>query len=59
MSEIMEKLLNRSRQEIITESQKATALRMLASGRYGMDEIVEISGLSLEEVQKLQHEKSA
>lgn len=32
---------------------KETALRMLAVGRYALDEIVNISGLSIEEVKQL------
>lgn len=38
---------------------KEAALRMLASGRYALEEIAEISGLSLDEVKRLQAEESA
>ena len=34
-------------------------LRMLAAGKYTVAEIADISGLSIEEVKKLQSEKSA
>lgn len=32
----------------------ATVLRMLETGKYALDEIAQISGLSLDEVKKLQ-----
>lgn len=35
---------------------KEAALRMLAAGKYALDEIVTISGLSLEEVNQLKAE---
>lgn len=40
------------------EGIQESALRMLKAGKYALDEIVSISGLSLEEVQKLKVEKS-
>lgn len=41
------------------ESNRATARRMLAIGKYTVAEVSDISGLSIEEVKKLQSEKSA
>jgi len=38
---------------------KATARRMLAAGKYALEEIVNISGLSLEEVKQLKADRSA
>lgn len=46
-------------QEGRLESNRASARRMLAVGKYTVAEIVDISGLSIEEVKKLQSEKSA
>lgn len=37
---------------------KETALRMLKKGRYALDEIVNISGLSIEEVKQLKADRS-
>ena len=39
--------------EGISKGMKSAALRMLNAGKYTIDEIVSISGLSLEEIQKL------
>lgn len=41
------------------ESQKEIIQRMLAAGKYTLEDIVDITGLSLEEVKKLQSDKSA
>ena len=41
------------------ENQKENARRMLISGKLTLEEIAEYSGLSLEEVKKLQSDKSA
>lgn len=41
----------------VKQSVKATALRMLEVGKYALEEIAGISGLSLEEVRKLQAER--
>ena len=51
MREIMEDMRD--------ESLKEVALRMIAIGKYALEEIVNISGLSLEEVRKLQADKNA
>lgn len=53
MCKAMEDMRRESMQEGIREGMKAAALRMLQSGKYTLDEIVSISGLSLEEIQKL------
>lgn len=37
---------------------KEAALRMLSAGKYALDEIANISGLSLEEVSQLKVEKN-
>lgn len=49
MCKILEDMRNESRKQ----GMKETALRMLAVGKYALDEIVNISGLSLEEVKQL------
>lgn len=49
MCKIMEDMRN--------ESLKENALRMIAAERYDLDEIANISGLSLDEVRKLQADK--
>ena len=41
------------------ESMRDTVLRMLQAGNYAMDEIVNISGLSLDEVEKLRNGQTA
>ena len=40
------------------ESLKEVALRMLAAGKYALEEIASISGLSLDEVKKLKTDQS-
>ena len=55
----MEDMRNESLQEGIREGMKATAHRMLAAGKYALEEIVNISGLSLEEVKQLKADRSA
>ncbi len=58
MSDIMEQMWKEAVQEGIRkgvdETKKANALRMLANGKLSLEEIAELSGLSLEEVKKLQ-----
>ena len=51
MCKIMEDMRN--------ESLKEVALRMIAAGKYALEEIVNISGLTLDEVRKLQADKNA
>lgn len=41
------------------DSLKEVALRMLKAGKYALDEIAAISGLSLDEVKKLKTDKTA
>ena len=59
MCRAIEDMLNRTVKETRLESNRATARRMLAAGKYTVVEISDISGLSIEEVKKLQSEKSA
>ena len=39
--------------QVLKEGMKEVALRMLVAGKYALEEIVNISGLSLEEVKQL------
>ena len=43
----------------VEEGRKDTALRMLKAGKYALDEIAEMSGLSLEDVKALDVNKMA
>jgi hypothetical protein len=45
-------------EEMRIESLKEVALRMLAAGKYALEEIANISGLSLDEVKKLKTDRS-
>ncbi len=60
MCKIMEDMRNESLKEGIKkgikEGMKETALRMLDAGKYALEEIVNISGLSLEEIKRLKVE---
>ena len=47
------------RNQTLKEGMKEVALRMLAAGKYALEEIVNISGLSLEEVKQLKADRSA
>jgi len=53
MCKAMEDMRNEALREGMKEGMKSTALRMLKAGKYAMEEIVAISGLSLDEVRKL------
>ena len=57
MCRIMEDMRNESLKEGIKEGikegMKETALRMLTAGKYALEEIANISGLTLEEVNQL------
>lgn len=57
MCKVMEDMRNQSLQEGIKQGIKqgiaSTVLRMLASGKYALEEISEISGLTLDEVKAL------
>lgn len=45
-------------EDMRSESLKEVALRMLSAGKYALEEIANISGLSLEEVKKLKAERT-
>ncbi|MCM1252081.1 MAG: hypothetical protein NC321_04610 [Clostridium sp.] len=45
-------------EDMRNESLKEVALRMLAAGKYALEEIAGISGLSLDEVKKLKAEQT-
>lgn len=61
MCRIMEDMRNESLKEGIKKGRKdgmkEAALRMLAAGKYVLEEIADISGLSLEEVNQLKTER--
>ena len=46
-------------EDMRSESLKEVALRMLSAGKYALEEIANISGLSLDEVKKLKAEQPA
>ena len=58
MCKIMEDMRNESLKEGIKEGAFNTARRMIAAGKYALEEIVNISGLSREEVEKLQRNEN-
>ena len=51
--EIMCRAMEDMRNQTLKEGMKEVALRMLVAGKYALEEIVNISGLSLEEVKQL------
>lgn len=51
--EIMCRAMEDMRNQTLKEGMKEVALRMLAAGKYALEEIVNISGLSIEEVKQL------
>ena len=57
--EIMCRAMEDMRNQTLKEGMKEVALRMLAAGKYPLEEIVNISGLSLEEVKQLKADRSA
>lgn len=59
MCRIMEDLREESLQEGIKEEKRMTVLRMLESGKYQLEEIAAISGLSIDEVKKLKEERAS
>lgn len=59
MSKIIEDMRLQSYREGQEENKKETALRMLEVGKYSLDEISAISGLSLDEVKELSAGKTA
>ena len=56
---IMCRVMEDMRNQTLKEGMKQVAHRMLTAGRYALEEISEISGLSLDEVKKLQAGQSA
>lgn len=54
MCKIMEEMRKEERAEGRAEGRTDAALRMLAAGRFSLNEISELCGLSLEDVKKLQ-----
>ena len=63
MCRIMENMRNESlkqgMEQGMKQGMKEAALRMLAAGKYALEEIASISGLSLDEVKKLEAEQTA
>lgn len=57
--EIMCRAMEDMRNQTLKEGMKEVALRMLEAGKYALEEIVNISGLSLEEVKQLKADRSA
>lgn len=57
MSGIIEEFWNEAKREGITEANKAVAFRMLAAGKYSLEEIANITGLAIAEIKELQNEK--
>ena len=49
----------RAMEDMRNQTLKEVALRMLAASKYALEEIVSISGLSLEEVKQLKADRSA
>ena len=58
MCRIMEDMRNESLKEGIQEEKKMTVFRTLEAGKYLLEEIANISGLSLEEVSQLKADRS-
>lgn len=56
---VMCKAMEDMRNQTLKEGMIEVALRMLKAGKYALDEIVAISGLSLDEVKKLNADKTA
>ena len=54
MCKVMEDMRNESLQEGRQQGIKSMVLRMLETGKYALEDIAEISGLSLDDVKKLQ-----
>lgn len=58
MCRVMEDMRNESLKEGIKEGMKEAALRMIAAGKYAVEEIVSISGLTIEEINQLKAEQN-
>ncbi len=59
MCKAMEDMRNASLQEGLEQGVKIVALRMLETGKYPLEEIADMTNLSLDEVKKLQTEQGA
>ncbi len=59
MCKVMEDMRRESLEEGIKEGMKEAALRMLAAGKYALEEIANISGLPIDEIKKLKTERTA
>ena len=59
MCRIMEDMRNESLKEGMQEEKRMTVFRMLEAGKYLLEEIANISGLTLEEVNQLKAERNA
>ena len=59
MCKVIEDMRREEREEGRQETLIQIAQRMLAAGRYALEEIAEISGLSLDEVRQLQGSQGA
>jgi len=57
MEDMVRESLKEGIKEGMKESMRETASRMLAAGKYALEEIVNISGLSLDEVMELKAER--
>lgn len=57
--EIMCRAMEDMRNQTLKEGMKEVALRMLVAGKYALEEIVNISGLSLEEIKQLKADRNA
>lgn len=59
MCKVIEEMRKEEREEGMKEGMVAAALRMLEAGKYALEEIATISGLSFDEVKEIQKDKSA
>lgn len=59
MCKVIEEMRKEEREEGMKEGMVAVALRMLEAGKYALEEIATISGLSFDEVKEIQKDKSA
>lgn len=59
MCRIMEDMRNESLEKGMQEEKRMTVLRMLKAGKYLLEEISNISGLPLDEIEKMQSEQKA
>lgn len=59
MCRIIEDMRNESLEKGMQEEKRMTVLRMLKAGKYLLEEIANISGLPLDEIEKMQSEQRA